>query len=172
MQTPTINRNSIISVHYFHFIQDVIMLVCTVLTATRHAPAIVKTARVTSRMEHVLIVNLDGLECIVSQVRWQIFFFQIFIVPYFQLNLNTLLQQYFNLKIPCFCITECEDRWYGVNCTKQCIGHCRDNTPCNHVTGQCDKGCDTGWKGYMCEKGNYLRLNFTIFNSHSNDMVK
>lgn len=55
--------------NYFHYIQDVIMLVSTVVTATRHAPPIVKTTRVTYRMEHVLTVNLDGLKCIVTQVR-------------------------------------------------------------------------------------------------------
>lgn len=68
MQTLTY-KISIILVHYFHFIQDVIMLVSTVVTAKRHVPPIVKTARVTYKMERVLTVNLVGLECIVSQVR-------------------------------------------------------------------------------------------------------
>lgn len=45
------------------------MLVSTVETATRHAPQTVKTARVTYTVERVLIVNLDGLECIAIQVR-------------------------------------------------------------------------------------------------------
>lgn len=69
MQTPIINHISVILLHYFHFMQDVIMLVPTVLTATRHAPPIVKTTRVTYRMDRVLNVNVDGLECIVTQVR-------------------------------------------------------------------------------------------------------
>uniref|UniRef100_A0A8W8NVN9 protein-tyrosine-phosphatase n=1 Tax=Magallana gigas TaxID=29159 RepID=A0A8W8NVN9_MAGGI len=37
-----------------------------------------------------------------------------------------------------------------MNCDKR---HCRDGTTCNHVTGQCNRGCDAGWTGVMCEKG-------------------
>lgn len=49
---------------------------------------------------------------------------------------------------------ECLKGWYGVNCSSLCVGHCRDNSTCNHVTGLCD-GCDTGWTGTFCEKGNF-----------------
>lgn len=45
------------------------MLVSTVVTVTRHAPPIVKTTRVTYRVDCVLTVKLDGLECFVTQVR-------------------------------------------------------------------------------------------------------
>lgn len=47
--------------------KDVIMPASTVLTVTRHAPPSVKTTRVTYRMDRVLTVSLDGLECIVTQ---------------------------------------------------------------------------------------------------------
>lgn len=30
------------------------------------------------------------------------------------------------------------------------------------MTGQCEKGCDSGWTGYICEKGNYLLFLFSI----------
>lgn len=75
MQTPINNHISVSLIHYFYFIQGVIMLVCTVLTATHHAPSIVKTPRVTYKVDRVLAVNLDGLECIVIQVRWHILSF-------------------------------------------------------------------------------------------------
>uniref|UniRef100_A0A8W8NWT5 Scavenger receptor class F member 2 n=2 Tax=Magallana gigas TaxID=29159 RepID=A0A8W8NWT5_MAGGI len=39
------------------------------------------------------------------------------------------------------CNKKCGDGWYGLNCSQQCKGHCRDGATCNHVTGQCDKGC-------------------------------
>lgn len=45
--------------------------------------------------------------------------------------------------------TECSIGWHGANCQ----GHCRNGTTCNHVTGLCDKGCDTGWTGVQCDKG-------------------
>lgn len=48
---------------------------------------------------------------------------------------------------------ECDEGWYGVKCSQQCVGHCRDNNTCNHVTGQCDGGCDAGWTGSFCNKG-------------------
>eukprot|EP00105_Crassostrea_gigas_P039838 XP_019923986.1 PREDICTED: teneurin-3-like [Crassostrea gigas] len=51
-----------------------------------------------------------------------------------------------------YCNTKCREGWYGVNCKQQCEGHCRYGTICNHVTGQCDRGCDAGWTGYMCDK--------------------
>lgn len=48
---------------------------------------------------------------------------------------------------------ECTDGLHGVNCSQQCIGQCRASTARNHVTGQCDKGCNAGWTGNICEKG-------------------
>lgn len=29
-----------------------------------------------------------------------------------------------------------------------------NNSTCNHVTGLCDAGCDFGWTGSICDKGN------------------
>lgn len=52
-----------------------------------------------------------------------------------------------------FYVTECGEGWYGVNCSQHCGGHCKDNMKCNHVTGQCDEGCATGWTGTTCSKG-------------------
>lgn len=49
---------------------------------------------------------------------------------------------------------ECRDGWHGVNCSKSCIGHCKNGTACNHMTGLCHGGCAEGWTGYMCDKGN------------------
>lgn len=55
--------------------------------------------------------------------------------------------------------TACIEGRYGLNCSLQCVGHCRDGITCNHVTGLCDGGCDKGWRGNMCENGN------TVFTS-------
>lgn len=43
-----------------------------------------------------------------------------------------------------------------MNCSQQCVGHCKDNATCNHVTGLCEKGCDAGWTGAKCQKGIYI----------------
>lgn len=39
-----------------------------------------------------------------------------------------------------------------MNCSQQCTGHCRDGTTCNHVTGQCDRGCADGWYSNCSQK--------------------
>ncbi|XP_078327572.1 uncharacterized protein LOC111116381 isoform X2 [Crassostrea virginica] len=48
------------------------------------------------------------------------------------------------------CNTECSDGVYGVDCKQQCSGHCRDNSVCDQVTGQCGMGCAAGWSGSLC----------------------
>lgn len=58
-----------------------------------------------------------------------------------------------NWSVPFFCIKECEEGRYGVNCSQRCLGHCKEDASCNHVTGRCDGGCDTGWTGNLCERG-------------------
>nr|XP_022306114.1 multiple epidermal growth factor-like domains protein 10 isoform X2 [Crassostrea virginica] len=50
------------------------------------------------------------------------------------------------------CNTKCVGGWYGLDCKQQCSGHCRDNIPCNHDSGQCDGGCAAGWRGVFCDK--------------------
>lgn len=62
-----------------------------------------------------------------------------------------------------FFSTECKDGWYGLNCSLQCVGHCRDGTACNHVTGQCDTGCAAGWTGAICDNGNFTSKTNTLF---------
>lgn len=45
------------------------MLVSTAVTVTLLVPPTAKTTRVTYKMENAFHVNLDGLGCIVKQVR-------------------------------------------------------------------------------------------------------
>lgn len=52
-----------------------------------------------------------------------------------------------------FRITECKEGLYGNKCIHQCVGHCKNASTCNHVTGLCDGGCDAGWTGSMCDRG-------------------
>ncbi|XP_048242882.1 uncharacterized protein LOC124110855 isoform X5 [Haliotis rufescens] len=45
----------------------------------------------------------------------------------------------------------CNDYWFGEQCEKTC--RCRDPREiCNKVTGQCDSGCASGFKGADCQQ--------------------
>lgn len=62
------------------------------------------------------------------------------------------MKRYFFYKYIFVRITECVGGSYGVNCSLQCVGHCKDGANCNHVNGVCDGRCDTGWTGKLCDK--------------------
>lgn len=63
------------------------------------------------------------------------------------------LKKTFFLLQPSLFFVACREGWYGDNCSQQCVGYCRDNTSCNHVTGQCERGCAAGWTGTLCDNG-------------------
>ncbi|XP_061185174.1 receptor-type tyrosine-protein phosphatase alpha-like [Saccostrea echinata] len=50
------------------------------------------------------------------------------------------------------CQTSCPNGSYGQECKSKCSGHCKDRIPCNHVTGECVRGCVVGWTGSLCNK--------------------
>lgn len=49
----------------------------------------------------------------------------------------------------------CSNRTYGENCSKTC-GKCRHSEQCHHINGTCSNGCDSGYQGDKCDKGEYL----------------
>ncbi|XP_061185172.1 multiple epidermal growth factor-like domains protein 10 [Saccostrea echinata] len=49
-------------------------------------------------------------------------------------------------------VEACPNGSYGHECKSKCSGHCKDRTPCNHVTGECARGCNVGWTGTLCNK--------------------
>ncbi|XP_061170693.1 receptor-type tyrosine-protein phosphatase epsilon-like [Saccostrea echinata] len=49
-------------------------------------------------------------------------------------------------------VKACPRGSHGQECKFQCSGHCKDRTPCDHVTGECVRGCVSGWTGTMCNK--------------------
>lgn len=135
------------------------MPVSTAVTVTLLAPTTVKITRATYTVERVYRVDLDGPEYIVIQVRLQCAWY-ICISKYYFLSYAILIilcplgKSFFQRKCSVFFyVTGCEERWYGINCNQPCVGHCRDNTTCNHVTGQCDRGCAARWTGNLCDKG-------------------
>ena len=55
-----------------------------------------------------------------------------------------MLKQVFSL------LSECDNGWYGVNCSSSC-GHCLGGgEQCQHVNGTCLSGCVPGWQDGLC----------------------
>ncbi|XP_046374250.2 multiple epidermal growth factor-like domains protein 10 [Haliotis rufescens] len=50
------------------------------------------------------------------------------------------------------CETVCYDGQYGANCSNSCLNrNCKgDNSSCDHVTGECVRGCMARWNGIDC----------------------
>lgn len=46
----------------------------------------------------------------------------------------------------------CPNGKYGNNCQRQCNINCGIKARCDRITGQCEGGCQTGWKGITCDK--------------------
>ena len=47
----------------------------------------------------------------------------------------------------------CGYGWYGEGCKQRCDKNCENNT-CDSVTGHCERDCNSGWTGHLCNKGN------------------
>ena len=65
------------------------------------------------------------------------------------------------VKILSFCLKKilslavCSDGYYGYNCEETCSLTCGVPGGCDRITGSCNGSCLPGWKGIMCEHGNY-----------------
>lgn len=46
------------------------------------------------------------------------------------------------------CSQECEPGYYGADCLQRC--HCAVDGDCDSITGECQKGCSSGWTGESC----------------------
>lgn len=85
---------------------------------------------------------MDHLFTLNANVHW---FLLIFII---------LLTYRINL----LCI-ECPPEYFGMYCKELCSGHCINNKPCHHVSGECSNGCKDGYIGSLCTDGkNYSFL--------------
>lgn len=56
----------------------------------------------------------------------------------------------------------CPDSRYGYNCQQECGVNCEVPYRCDRVTGQCQEGCQVGWKGATCDKSSFF-LSIFVF---------
>lgn len=61
---------------------------------------------------------------------------------------------------------------FGYDCQAKCSVHCAVPDRCDRVTGECEDGCQPGWKGVTCDKrkrlcyvisDKYIVVRFTLF---------
>lgn len=49
--------------------------------------------------------------------------------------------------------TACSNGTFGENCMYKCSEHCFQNETCNKFDGYCPNGCNIGWDGEGCDRG-------------------
>lgn len=68
---------------------------------------------------------------------------------------------------------ECDEGKFGLHCNQSC-GHCLNNEQCHYINGTCFNGCDSGYYGRECKKGNVIKrvILKKKFNFHLNKMFE
>jgi hypothetical protein len=75
----------------------------------------------------------------------------------FETFLDTALLHHRNVEqdwMLIYVITACSIGFYGMDCVESCNINCGITGRCNKSSGQCDKGCQPGWRGIMCDTSN------------------
>ena len=57
--------------------------------------------------------------------------------------------------------TECQDGLYGYDCQENCSTNCIVPSGCDSMTGQCEGGCQAGWKEPKCDASKDLNKSKT-----------
>lgn len=58
---------------------------------------------------------------------------------------------------------ECKINYFGLDCKEQCSSHCKNNEPCNHVSGECSGGCQVGYIDEYCNSCKKHALSLMTF---------
>ena len=68
---------------------------------------------------------------------------------------------YLSLLLLYFCVSECPNGTYGMNCNETC--RTCTNTYCDTLRGNCTEGCVDGFKGDLCkQRKSYVLLERNI----------
>lgn len=69
--------------------------------------------------------------------------------------------------ICCFAlVSECAPGHFGMKCSNLCSGHCKNNEPCDHVSGVCPSGCQNGFMEEYCNSCKKFTSSFLFDNLH------
>ena len=55
-------------------------------------------------------------------------------------------------------LTECSSGFYGQYCQENCSTYCIVPGSCDRMTGQCEGGCQAGWKEPKCNASRDMPL--------------
>lgn len=55
---------------------------------------------------------------------------------------------------------ECKPNYFGLDCQERCSSHCKNNEPCNHVSGRCPGECQDGFMDEYCNSCKKYTLSF------------
>ena len=58
--------------------------------------------------------------------------------------------------------TACRDGYYGSDCLKQCSDNCLTAGRCDKETGECEGGCQTGWKKPTCDSSKNVKAKYEL----------
>ena len=70
-------------------------------------------------------------------------------------------------------LTECPDGLYGHECQENCSTNCIVSGSCDSMSGQCEGGCQAGWKQSKCDTSkdmqllNICKTNYFFFRLHN-----
>lgn len=58
---------------------------------------------------------------------------------------------------------ECKSHYFGLDCKERCSSHCKNNEPCDHISGECPGGCQDGYMEEYCNSCKKPSLSLMTF---------